>query len=96
MCLAVPGEIVSVSEESGDVFARRGKVRFGGIIKEVHLGYVPEAAVGDYVLVHVGFAISRIDEQEARRVLEFLSQVDELKKIEKKAADARSRKREIS
>ena len=60
---------------------RTGRVSFGGIIKEVNLAYVPEAAVGDYVIVHVGCAISKVDEQEAHRVFEYLEQMDELEGI---------------
>lgn len=79
MCLAVPGKIVAIVEE-GDLF-RAGKVSFGGILKEVNLACVPEAREGDYVLVHVGFAISRIDEDEAGRVFEYLRQIGELEEI---------------
>ncbi len=75
MCLAVPGQIVSISE--GDAMTRKGRVSFGGLIKEVFLAYVPEAEVGDYVIVHVGFAISRINEEEARRTLQYLDQLEE-------------------
>lgn len=80
MCLAVPGKIESISGD--DPLWRTGRVNFGGIIKEVNLAYVPEANVGDYVIVHVGFAISRLDEQEAERVFEYLRQMDELKELE--------------
>ena len=66
MCLAVPGKIESVEGE--DPLLRTGKVSFGGIVKTIHLGCVPEAKVGDYVLVHVGFALSTIDEKEAEEV----------------------------
>jgi hydrogenase expression/formation protein HypC len=76
MCLAVPGQITSIQE--GEALARTGKVSFGGIIKEVCLAYVPEAQVGDYVIVHVGFALSRLDEAEARRVLSYLDQMGAL------------------
>jgi hydrogenase expression/formation protein HypC len=73
MCLAVPGKIISI--EPGETAFRSGKVSFGGIVKQVHLGFVPEAAVGDYVIVHVGVAIARLDEQEAVRVFEFLREM---------------------
>jgi hydrogenase expression/formation protein HypC len=66
--------VVSVTE--GDL--RMGKVAFGGILKEVCLAYVPEAAVGDYVIVHVGFAISRLNEAEADRVFSYLTDIDAL------------------
>lgn len=61
---------------------RAGKVSFGGIQKEVNLAYVPEAQVGDYVIVHVGFAISRVDEQEAMQVFEYLREMDELQELD--------------
>ena len=80
MCLAIPGKIVSIV--GGDPLTRIGKVSFGGIVKEVSLGYVPEAKVGDYVIVHVGFAISTLDEQEAQQTFEYLRQMDELAEIE--------------
>lgn len=76
MCLAVPGQIVNIME--GDSPLRNAKVSFGGIQKEVSLAYVPEAKVGDYVMVHVGFAISTVDMDEAERVFEYLRQMDEL------------------
>lgn len=77
MCLAVPGKIISITE--GDGGTKIGKVDFSGIIKEVNLDYVPEAKVGDYVVVHVGFAISIVDEKEALQVFEYIKQMDELK-----------------
>lgn len=83
MCLAVPGKIVTLMEEK-NLGLRRGKVDFGGIRKEVCLDYTPEACLGDYVLVHVGFALTVVDEEEARRVFEALrelDQLDELKEI---------------
>lgn len=67
--------------------ARMGKVSFGGVIKEVSLAYVPEVAVGDYVIVHVGFAIGRLDEEEAQQVFEYLKQMDELTEL-KDASEA--------
>jgi hydrogenase expression/formation protein HypC len=80
MCLAIPGKIESISGE--DPLLRSGKVNFGGILKEVSLVYVPEAQVGDYVIVHVGFALSRVDEAEARQVFEYLRQMEELSELE--------------
>jgi hydrogenase expression/formation protein HypC len=79
MCLAVPGKIISV--EGDDLILRAGKVNFGGAIKQVNLSYVPEAKVGDYVVVHVGFAISVIDEDEAARVFEYLRSMDDLEEL---------------
>jgi hydrogenase expression/formation protein HypC len=78
MCLAVPGRIAEITDES-DIAFRVGKVDFGGIRKEVNLAYTPEAEVGKYVLVHVGFAISVIDEEEAKRVFEYLEQMGSVK-----------------
>lgn len=72
MCLAVPGEIVEVTE--GDL--RTGRVAFGGVMKQVCLAYVPEAGLGDFVLVHAGFAIARVSEAHAREVFEYLSRLE--------------------
>lgn len=74
MCLAVPGKVVEIID-GGDIAFRRAKVDFGGIRKDINLAYTPEAEVGKYVLVHVGFAISVIDEEEAQRVFEYLKQM---------------------
>ena len=79
MCLAVPGKITSVS---GDDLSRIGKVDFGGVVKEASLAYVPEARVGDYVIVHVGFAITRLDPEEANQVFEYLREMEELSELE--------------
>ncbi|SKA34969.1 hydrogenase expression/formation protein HypC [Enhydrobacter aerosaccus] len=76
MCLAVPGRIISLSDEQ--TVMRTGRIDFGGLIKEVNLAYVPEARIGDYVLVHVGFALTVIDEAEAERVIGHLRRIDEL------------------
>ncbi len=78
MCLGIPGEIVSLHEEHGLRFA---KVRFGGISRDVCVEYVPEAVAGDYVLVHVGFAISRIDAAEAERTMEALVALGEASEL---------------
>ena len=75
MCLAVPGKIISVS---GEDLARQARVDFGGVLKEVNLAYVPEAQIGEYVLVHVGFAISVVDEEEAGKVFGYLKEMGEL------------------
>jgi hydrogenase expression/formation protein HypC len=71
MCLAIPGKIVSIIID--DPLMRSGKVSFGGILKEVNLAYTPEAQIGDYVIVHAGFALNRLDEAEALKTLEFLN-----------------------
>jgi hydrogenase expression/formation protein HypC len=75
MCLAIPGKVLEIDEGSE---LRTALVDFGGLAKRVSLVYEPRAAVGDYVLVHVGFAIGRIDEAEARRVFEYLDEMGEL------------------
>lgn len=80
MCLAVPGKILSIAGD--DLLLRTGRVSFGGIVKEVNLAYTPEATIGDYVIVHVGFAISTLDEEEAHRVFDYLRQMDELGELQ--------------
>jgi hydrogenase expression/formation protein HypC len=79
MCLAIPGKITSISGE--DELMRIGKIDYGGIQKEASLACVPEAKVGDYVIVHAGFAISRVDEEEAGKVFEYLRQMEELSEL---------------
>lgn len=81
MCLAIPGKIISITNELDKTF-RYGKVSFGGITKEVNLCMVPEANIGDYVLVHVGVAISIIDETEAQITFEYLKQIGEMNELE--------------
>ncbi len=75
MCLAVPGKIISITEDD-DPLKRMAKVSFGGVVKEVSLAYVPEATCGDYVIVHVGFALNKLDEEDALRVLEDLKALE--------------------
>ena len=91
MCLAVPGKIVSIEGE--DPVLRSGRVDFSGIIKQVSLACVPEAKVDDYVLVHVGMALSIVDEKEAAEVFSYLKQMGELAELDPPgdAADAASR-----
>lgn len=72
MCLAIPGKILESEERNG---GRIAKVQFGGITGEAHLDFVPEAEVGDYVMVHVGFAISRVDAEEAERTYQLLEEM---------------------
>ncbi|NJD09122.1 MAG: HypC/HybG/HupF family hydrogenase formation chaperone [Gemmatimonadetes bacterium] len=79
MCLGVPGQIVSITESVEGL--RMGRVSFAGLIKEVCLAYLPEAGVGDYVIVHVGFAISRVAEAEAREVFAYLDRMGELAEL---------------
>lgn len=79
MCLGIPGRIIEISEEKDEL--TMGRVSFGGLVKEVCLSYVPEAIVGDYVIVHVGFAISKINEGEAQLVFEYLEQMGETEEL---------------
>ncbi|GGK55007.1 MULTISPECIES: HypC/HybG/HupF family hydrogenase formation chaperone [Flavobacteriaceae] len=81
MCLSIPGKLIEVTSQLDETF-RVGKVSFDGIIKEVSLTLVPEATIGDYVLVHVGAAISTIDEEEAKKTFDLLKQLDELHELE--------------
>jgi hydrogenase expression/formation protein HypC len=73
MCLGIPGKVIEIDDSAP---LRMAKVDFGGVRKEACLAYVPEVRLGDYVIVHVGFAISQLDEEEALRTLELLRQID--------------------
>jgi hydrogenase expression/formation protein HypC len=75
MCLAIPGKILDCTEQGG---LRVGRIQFGGIVRQASLDFVPEAQVGDYVMVHVGFAISRVDAEEAKRTYELLAEIGTL------------------
>ena len=75
MCLAVPGRVISI--EGDDPLTRQGRVDFGGVVKSVNLAYVPEVQPDDYVLVHVGFAITVVDPREADRVFDYLDMLQE-------------------
>lgn len=77
MCLSIPGKLIAITKELDEIF-RVGKVSFDGIIKEVSLTLVPEAKIGDYVMVHVGAAISLVDEDEAKKTFDLLKQLGEL------------------
>jgi hydrogenase expression/formation protein HypC len=79
MCLGVPGKVIEVHENA--VGMTMGRVSFSGITKEVCLAYVPDVEIGEWVVVHVGFAISRIDEDEAKRVFDFLDEMNELDEL---------------
>ena len=72
MCLAVPGQVESIHDDGG---VRMGRVNFGGVVKEICLAYLPDIAVGDYTIVHVGFAISRIDEASAQQTLRTFAEI---------------------
>jgi hydrogenase expression/formation protein HypC len=76
MCLAVPGKVISISE--GDEFNKMAKVDFGGIKKDISVAFTPEVKVGNYVIVHTGFALSVIDEEEAAKVFEYLKELGEI------------------
>lgn len=78
MCLGVPGRVVDVAEEAGVLM---GRVDFGGVARKVCLAHVPNIQVGEYVLVHVGFALSRLDEDEAKRVYELLIEIGQLEDV---------------
>ena len=79
MCLAIPGKIVQLLDTAG---LKMAKVDFGGVSREACMEYLPEAGVGDYVLVHVGFAITKVDEEEAARTYQTLREMDELAELE--------------
>lgn len=83
MCLAIPGKVLSISGD--DPLTRMGRIDFSGVIKQASLVYVPEVVVGDYVIVHVGFALSKIDEAEAQKIFEYLKQMGELGELEEKS-----------
>ena len=80
MCLGVPGDVLSIERNALGV--TMGQVGFGGIRKQVWLAYVPDVEVGEYVIVHVGFAISKIDEAEAQQVFQVLREMDELSELD--------------
>jgi len=86
MCLGIPGKVIEIRD---DATLLMGKVDFGGVRKEACLAYTPEVRLGDYVIVHVGFAISRVDEEEAQEIFSYLQQIEGLDEIDgEPAADA--------
>ena len=87
MCLGIPGQVVSLESAGG---LRMGKVQFGGVVREVCLEYVPEVALGDYVIVHAGFAISRVDEEEAARTYQLLEEMGQLTELDETGPEAGS------
>ncbi len=87
MCLGIPGQVVSLEDAGG---LRMGRVQFGGIVRDACLEYVPEVAVGDYVIVHAGFAISRVDEDEAARTYQLLEEMGQLAELDQSDVDAES------
>lgn len=84
MCLAIPGKVLEEFERNG---MRMAKVQFGGIVREASLDYVPAAQIGDYVLVHVGFAISTVDAEEAERTYRLLEEMDQLTELQAPVVD---------
>jgi len=80
MCLAIPGKLIEIASDSNGV--RMGKANFGGIVKQVCLEYTPEVQTGDYVLVHVGFALSKVDENEAARTYQLLEEMKQLGELD--------------
>jgi hydrogenase expression/formation protein HypC len=85
MCLAVPGKILETTEEKGSRF---GRVQFGGITRQIQLDFVPEAAVGDYVIVHVGFALSKVNAEEAQRTYQLLEEMGMLEEQDSEDQDS--------
>lgn len=81
MCLSIPGKLISIESELDETF-RMGKVSFDGVVKKVSLTLVPDARVNDYVMVHVGAAISIVDEEEAKKTFEVLKQLGELDELD--------------
>jgi hydrogenase expression/formation protein HypC len=84
MCLAIPGKVIDTYDQNG---LRMARVQFGGITREACLEYVPETQAGEYVLVHVGFAISKVDEAEAERTYQALKELDQLSELESPVVD---------
>jgi len=84
VCLGIPGQVVSLQDANG---LRMGRVRFGGIVRQACLEYVPEVALGDYVIVHAGFAISRVDEDEAARTYQLLEEMGQLAELNETDAE---------
>ena len=80
MCLAIPGKLIEITADFENIF-KQGKVSFGGITKEVNLSMVPDAKIGDYVLVHVGLAIGIVDEAEAMQTFEYLKRMGEIEEL---------------
>ena len=80
MCLAIPGQIISISDDN-DPLARKGQINFSGVRKEVSLAYVPEAKINDYVIVHAGFALSVLDEEDALSSLQAFNDLSEFQNL---------------
>lgn len=82
MCLGIPGKVLEIADSPQSDAIRMGKVEFGGIARDVCLAYLPEVGVGDWVLVHVGFAISKIDEDEAQEIFSYIEQIGEMSELQ--------------
>jgi hydrogenase expression/formation protein HypC len=80
MCLAIPGKVIEIQQDEAGV--RMGKTSFGGILKQVCLEYTPEVNCGDYILVHVGFALGKVDPEQARRTYEALAELNQLTELQ--------------
>jgi len=80
MCLAIPGKLIEISHDPNGI--RMGRANFGGVVKQVCLEYTPEATTGDYVLVHVGFALGTVDKEEATRTYRLLQEMDQLAELQ--------------
>jgi hydrogenase expression/formation protein HypC len=91
MCLAIPGKVIEIANDAEGVLM--GKTNFGGIVKQVCLTYLPDVKVGDYVLVHVGVAIGKVDEVEAARTYKALEELGQLEELEPPDIDALARAR---
>ena len=81
MCLSIPGKLIEITNQLDETF-RSGRVSFDGVVKGVNLSLVPDAKVGDYVMVHVGVAISTVDEEEAQKTFDLLKQLGELNELD--------------
>jgi hydrogenase expression/formation protein HypC len=90
MCLAIPGKVLQEFDSNG---MRMAKIQFGGIVREASLDYTPDAHTGDYVLVHVGFAISKVDEEEAARTYQLLQELDQLGELDAPEIDEANARR---
>ncbi|HTL55757.1 MAG TPA: HypC/HybG/HupF family hydrogenase formation chaperone [Candidatus Limnocylindrales bacterium] len=80
MCLAIPGKIIAIEQDAQGV--RMGKTDFGGVLKSVCLEYTPDISCGDYVLVHVGFALGKVDREEAERTYKLLEEMNQLSELD--------------
>jgi len=94
MCLAIPGKVIEIAEDAQGV--RIGKTNFGGIVKQVCLEYTPEVQLGDYILVHVGFALGKVDVEEAERTYKLLEEMNQLGELDTPDSTTQAPRRSIS